>query len=113
MSSTSRERDIHTSIAEADNIGVLVPVDVGKQARIRRITTPTASTSRSAEGAKTEKRRREPSVTGGESNPNSSTAESDDIGARVTVDVSKLARIGRITAPAPSATGGTEGSERE
>ncbi len=87
----------HTGRAEADDVGLAVPVYVGKLARVGVVAAPTADVD--AEGGQLERGSGKVPARGGERLVHTGRAEADDVGHAVTVYVCKLARVGVVAAP--------------
>src|SRR5262245_10296378 len=100
---------VDTGLAEADDVGHAVAVDVCKLARVGVVVAPTAGVG--AEGGELEGGRSKVSAGGGERLVHTGRAEADDVGSPVPVYVRQLARVGVVAAP--TAGVGTEGGKLE
>src|SRR5262245_40936053 len=88
---------VDTGLAEADDVGHAVAVDVGKLARIGVVAAPTAGVG--TEGGELEGGRSKVSACGGQGHVDTGSAETDDVGLAVPVYVCKFARVGVVVAP--------------
>src|SRR5439155_9787947 len=85
-------------MAEADDVGLPVPVYVCKLARVGVIAAPTAGVG--PEGGKLERGHRKVPGCGGRGLVDTGRAEADDVGFAVPVYVCKLARVAVVAVPA-------------
>src|SRR5262249_17946821 len=106
---SSGEGHIDTGLAKADDVGHAVAVDVGKLAREGVVVAPTPGGG--AEGGELEGGRSKVSAGGRQGHIDAGSAEADDVGSAVPVDVRKFARVGVVAAP--TAGRGAEGGELE
>src|SRR5262245_32157628 len=93
--------------SEADDVGRSIPIDVGQLARIGVVAVPTAGMTT---GRELECRRCELPASGGEGHKDTVSAEADDVGQPVAVNVRERARVELLAGPA---AGGTEGGKLE
>src|SRR5262249_58379494 len=82
---------VDTGLAEADDVGHVVAVDVRDLARIGVVAVPEAGIG--SEGREFECRRREVPPSGGERHIDTVSSEPDDVGTAAPGYVGKLARI--------------------
>src|SRR5215831_12213836 len=84
--------------AEADDVGEAVGVNVRKHARVEVLAGPAAGVG--PEGGKFERGHRKMPASGVQGHINAVSAETDDVGPAVPVNVGKFARVGVVAAPA-------------
>src|SRR5262249_60433218 len=95
--------------AEAEVVGLAVPVDPGRGAGEGVLTAPAAGVG--AEGGQLERGHRKVPASSGERLVDTGRAEADDVGHAAAVNVRERARVGVVAAPAAGV--GAEGGKLE
>src|SRR5262245_5193530 len=103
------QRHIDTGLAEADDVGLAVAVNVRERARVGVVAAPTAGGG--TEGTKLERGHPKVPACVGERLVDADRAEADDVGSPVAVYVRKRARVGVVAAPTAGVD--TEGAKLE
>src|SRR6266516_5798621 len=83
--------------SEADDVGRSIPTDVGQLARVGVVAGPTAGIG--SKGREVECRRCKVPAAGGQGHKDTVSAEADDVGHVVGVNVRKRARVGVVAGP--------------
>src|SRR5262245_6923091 len=107
---TSMRRSHDAVRSEADDVARSIPINVGQLARVGGVAAPSGIETK---GRELECRRCKVPASGGQGHSDPASAEADDVGHAVPVNVRERARVEVLAGPAAGAGAGTEGVKLE